>query len=381
MIYSRPKFTSIHKALTGAVVFCLSQAASAVEVSPHFHSWGGSLMEAKQAAGMTSATLSFAVTRGSCAVLPHFLNKLSEARNYVDSGGRLLLSFGGHDGIYAEIACQDDNQLFNLMDKLMQDAGTRRLDFDLEGYQLLNTEGTARRARVLARLQAKYPDLFVSFSLPGWLRGFNPPAIDVLKTTQAAGVRIDMVNVMSQSFGRENLRTMVASSTVGQASVMTFQAAAVQMAAIFQDKTQPQLHAMMGITPMIGTNDDGSTFTLDDARTVADFVKSNGIGMISYWSFQRDRAQATNGAGNLNSFSGVAQSDFEFHSIFKSAGASLVGTASAAQACNASNWAQGQQYAAGSIVSYPDGRLYIADIANPGYNPTISTYYWSPHTC
>jgi len=141
------------------------------------------------------------------------------------------------------------------------------------------------------------------------------------------------------------------------------------------------LHAMMGITPMIGTNDDGSTFTLDDARTVANFVKSNGIGMISYWSFQRDRAQATSGAGNLNSFSGVAQSNFEYHSIFKSAGASLVGTASAVQACNASNWTQGRQYAAGSIVSYPDGKLYIADIANPGYNPTISTYYWSPHAC
>ena len=337
-------------------------------------------MQAKQAAGMTSATLAFAVTRGNCAIVPNFLDRLPEARSYVASGGRLLLSFGGADGVLAEIACRDENQLFSIMEKLMQDSGSRRIDFDIEGPQLLNTEATARRARVLARLQSKYPDLFVSFSLPGWLRGFNPPAIDLLNTTQAAGVRIDLVNVMSQSFGRENLRTMVVPSTVGQASIMTFRAAANQMATIFRNKTQPQIYAMMGITPMIGKNDDGSTFTLDDARTIADFAKNNGVGFISYWSFQRDRAQATNGSNDLNSFSGVAQSDFQFHSIFKSAGSSFVGTAPS-QACNASNWTQGQQYAAGSIVSYPDGKLYQARVANPGYNPTISTYYWSPYAC
>jgi hypothetical protein len=39
-----------------------------------------------------------------------------------------------------------------------------------------------------------------------------------------------------------------------------------------------------------------------------------------------------------------------------------------------------QYYAAGSVVSY-NGNLYIAKYANPGYNPTISTYYWAPYTC
>jgi len=32
-------------------------------------------------------------------------------------------------------------------------------------------------------------------------------------------------------------------------------------------------------------------------------------------------------------------------------------------------------------VSYPDRKLYIAKVANPGYNPTISTYYWSQYVC
>ena len=46
----------------------------------------------------------------------------------------------------------------------------------------------------------------------------------------------------------------------------------------------------------------------------------------------------------------------------------------------APTWVMGQYYAAGSIVTY-QGRMYRAKYANPGYNPTISTYYWAPYSC
>jgi len=50
-----------------------------------------------------------------------------------------------------------------------------------------------------------------------------------------------------------------------------------------------------------------------------------------------------------------------------------------AQSCAIStNWAQAGSYAAGSIVKYTDGNLYIAKVAtNPGIRPTVSTYYWA----
>src|SRR4051794_36632024 len=41
-------------------------------------------------------------------------------------------------------------------------------------------------------------------------------------------------------------------------------------------------------------------------------------------------------------------------------------------------WVEGQSYAAGAIVTY-NGQLYVAKFDNPGYNPTISTYYWAPY--
>ena len=55
-------------------------------------------------------------------------------------------------------------------------------------------------------------------------------------------------------------------------------------------------------------------------------------------------------------------------------------TVSASGSCNYPAWVQGQQYAAGAIVNY-NGSLYIAKFDNPGYNPTISTYFWAPYTC
>ncbi|WP_433262856.1 glycoside hydrolase family 19 protein [Actinosynnema sp. CS-041913] len=48
--------------------------------------------------------------------------------------------------------------------------------------------------------------------------------------------------------------------------------------------------------------------------------------------------------------------------------------------CNHPAWVQGQFYAAGSIVRYTDGKSYIAEHDNPGYDPTVSTWYWDPYT-
>lgn len=148
------KFKAVKKLLAGAIALSLGQAANALEISPYFQAWSaGTLASAKSAAGLDSATLAFAITRGSCAFDANITNRISDARNYIAAGGQLIISLGGADGIYAEISCTTDDSLFNLIDKLIIDTGTRRLDFDIEGTQLSNTTGTARRARVLARLR------------------------------------------------------------------------------------------------------------------------------------------------------------------------------------------------------------------------------------
>ncbi|MFB8774323.1 glycoside hydrolase family 19 protein [Streptomyces broussonetiae] len=55
--------------------------------------------------------------------------------------------------------------------------------------------------------------------------------------------------------------------------------------------------------------------------------------------------------------------------------------ASAAACSSYPAWAAGRSYNAGDIVRYTDGKAYIAEHANPGYDPTISTWYWDPYPC
>ena len=61
---------------------------------------------------------------------------------------------------------------------------------------------------------------------------------------------------------------------------------------------------------------------------------------------------------------------------------SVVKAADAGSCSGATTWTAGTYYNVGAIVEYPsNGDYYIATNANPGYDPTISTWYWSPYTC
>ncbi|MDB5105141.1 MAG: uncharacterized protein JWP91_2830 [Fibrobacteres bacterium] len=50
--------------------------------------------------------------------------------------------------------------------------------------------------------------------------------------------------------------------------------------------------------------------------------------------------------------------------------------------CTYADWESGKAYLTGAIVRFPaDGKYYIAEHDNPGYDPTISTWFWDPYTC
>ncbi|WP_035804505.1 glycoside hydrolase family 19 protein [Kitasatospora mediocidica] len=58
------------------------------------------------------------------------------------------------------------------------------------------------------------------------------------------------------------------------------------------------------------------------------------------------------------------------------------GTTGGGSGCSYPAWVAGQAYTTGAIVQYgPNGQYYIATHDNPGYDPTISTWYWSPYAC
>ncbi|MFF2847780.1 glycoside hydrolase family 19 protein [Streptomyces sp. NPDC058001] len=55
--------------------------------------------------------------------------------------------------------------------------------------------------------------------------------------------------------------------------------------------------------------------------------------------------------------------------------------ASAAACSSYPAWVAGKSYVTGNIVRYTDGKAYIAEHDNPGYDPTISTWFWEPYAC
>ncbi|MCF4137083.1 chitinase [Streptomyces sp. Tue 6430] len=60
----------------------------------------------------------------------------------------------------------------------------------------------------------------------------------------------------------------------------------------------------------------------------------------------------------------------------------LPATSASAAACSSyPGWVAGKAYRTGDIVRYTDGRAYVAEHDNPGYDPVISTWYWEPYAC
>ncbi|MFD4576380.1 glycoside hydrolase family 19 protein [Streptomyces sp. NPDC058417] len=55
--------------------------------------------------------------------------------------------------------------------------------------------------------------------------------------------------------------------------------------------------------------------------------------------------------------------------------------ASAAACSSYPNWVAGKAYRTGDVVRYTDGKAYVAEHDNPGYDPIISTWYWEPFAC
>ncbi|WP_437667411.1 glycosyl hydrolase family 18 protein [Sorangium sp. So ce1182] len=56
-----------------------------------------------------------------------------------------------------------------------------------------------------------------------------------------------------------------------------------------------------------------------------------------------------------------------------------VGHNEAAACAGSPEWQEGQWYDEGAIVNY-QGVAYIAEHGNPGYIPTVSTYFWEPYS-
>jgi chitinase len=310
-------------ALAAAGLLTLPQLAQAVEVAPYFATWaywGGStpstLMQAKASGGLDAATIAFGVSGGGCTLGGGMENIMTGApktdvQQFVSGGGRLILSFGGASGAYLESRCSE-NDMFNLIKNIMDTHKIYSLDFDIEGSQLGVTTLNDLRNRVIKRLQAAYPSLYVSFTLPVDPAGLPASALALLRSANSAGVRVSVVNIMAMDYGAQSS----SGKNMGDLAITAANSTFNQIKGIFTGRSDAQLWAMIGITPMIGVNDVTSeVFRQADAQKVTDFARQKQLGLLSFWNIQRDRP----GTANLNEYSMVNTRPYEFYQILKAA--------------------------------------------------------------
>lgn len=289
-------------------------ASSVIDYAPYFPTWvwGGSgyaftgLADLKKKSGLNEVTIAFVLSNGGCNATQDIEQNMSDVQAFRAAGGHLKASFGGADGTYVESQCTSASALATAIEGFVSATGITNLDFDIEQDPVLTDAVNQMRGQALAMVQAS-KGIEVAFTLaanPSPGGGLTTQGQSVVSHALAAGVVISHVNFMTMdygdSYGGSPLAPVVEGSlNDGHAQLMSLAGIGSQAA-----------WSMVGVIPMIGKNDDSEVFSLDDAKTLAQFAKTNRIGLVSFWSIDRDQP-----GSDYNNASTVETTNFAFDDI------------------------------------------------------------------
>ncbi|MBS2033190.1 MAG: chitinase [Deltaproteobacteria bacterium] len=289
-------------------------SGGAIEFAPYFETWawGDSsypftgLVDLKNKSGVNGATIAFVLSNGGCDTTQDVEQNQADVDAFVASGGLLKASFGGADGTYVDAACNTASDFASAVSAFVTATGMTDLDFDVEQAPVMTTSANQKRGQGLATVQAQL-GIKVSFTLPVDTTGLEANGLDVVVQAVNAGVTISHVNLMVMDYGPSQTGSM------GTYATQALTATQAQLKANIPGLSDGAAWAMLGATPMIGQNDTtGEIFTLTDAQTLLDFAQQNQIGLLSFWSIQRDRPGT-----DYNDSSTVNTADYQFADVFK----------------------------------------------------------------
>jgi hypothetical protein len=222
------------------------------------------------------------------------------------AGGDVKLSFGGASGTELAQACSTVDSLYAEYDAVVNAYNLSYVDFDIEGAAITDTAANDRRSAALAKLQQAHPGLKVSLTLPVLPEGLTSDGLAVVQSAINAGLAVDMVNVMAMDYQRP-------STNYGDDAVQAAQSTHDQLKTLYPARSDAQLWAMVGVTPMIGVNDDQGVFNQSAAQELVGFAQQKHLGMLAFWEMTRDANACT---GALYKCTNVPQSPYDFSKIF-----------------------------------------------------------------
>jgi hypothetical protein len=283
------------------------------EYAPYFPTWtwdNGSvypysnLVDLRNKTGITGVTLAFVLAGSGCKVDNDVISHVADIKAFVAMGGKVKASFGGAAGTYIEYNCGDPDSLAGAIGAFVDKTGIKDLDFDIEqngAYGLSSLRGKA-----LKKLQDS-KGIKVSFTLPAEPSGLASGGKQVVQGALNAGVQISHVNLMTMDYGQFQ------GQPLGPVAIQSVNGTKGQLKAMIGGLTDAQAYAMIGATAMIGTNDTGEVFSLADAAQLAQFARDNKLGLVSFWSIDRDRKCSS----GFNDCSTKNSGSFDFHNILK----------------------------------------------------------------
>ncbi|CAM4446738.1 putative bifunctional chitinase/lysozyme precursor [Mycobacterium basiliense] len=245
----------------------------------------------------------------------------NQLTNMHDAGIDGTISFGGAAGtdlaVYAAANNVSAAELAQQYQQVMSTYGIYDIDFDVEGAMQSNTAALTTQAQAIALAQewgaANGTPVTVSYTLPVLPTGLTSDGLRVVQIAQTNGVDISTVNIMAMDYYDPSY----APYDMGTLAINASEATHSQLMTLYPSLTSEQAWSMLGVTPLIGVNDDPSEiFTIEDAHQLAAFADQHNIGQLSMWELPRDTT-GTLGAVDAPDGSGVQQDPFEFSQIFE----------------------------------------------------------------
>jgi cellulose binding protein with CBM2 domain len=284
-----------------------------IRVAPYVDmgSWPTPILTDMAIAGnLTSFTLAFITASGCKAMWFNAYDpRQGWSRDQIDAirarGGDVKISFGGATGIELAQACSTVDSLLAEYQAVVSAYALRSIDLDIEGAATAEPASVARRSTALARLQQANPGLRVSLTLPVLPEGLTADGLNVVRSARDAGVNVDVVNIMAMDYYR--------TGDYGDFAVQAARSTFAQLTSLYPSRTDAQVWRMVGVTPMLGQNDDGHLYDQNDARQLVSFAGTNHLGLLAFWETTRDRNACT---GALYRCTNIAQSPYEFSRIF-----------------------------------------------------------------
>ncbi len=273
---------------------------------------------AMDATGLKAFNLAFVLDSGGCTPAwngdsGHKVSGDTTVLGMVNTvrskGGDVSVSFGGYNGVELGATCGGSSGPANAYQPVVNRYALNRIDLDYEGDDL--DANMAVRFGAIKILEQNNPNLKVSLTIPMTTVGLPDTGKDEIRQAQAAGARIDLVNIMAFDYGLTNAGDQVTSVK------MVADAAEAQIKSLFGwDDATAYNH--IGLQVMNGHTDQPSEmFTQSTFQSLLSYAQSKHFGWYSYWSLNRDRACDPSVPHNWadGTCSSVSQQPWEFSKI------------------------------------------------------------------